>query len=80
MKQIIEKFLFSFLSGETLLRAYTQFKEYLSLSNFRNKEELFTSYYRNNLWKCNETISGAGSTIKYTENIRKEIPKLINPP
>ena len=40
-------------------------------------KSLFTSYYYNNFWGNPESASGAGSTLKYTENIRKEIPLLV---
>lgn len=38
---------------------------------------LFTEYYRNNFWGNKESVSGAGSTLEYTENIRREIPGLL---
>jgi hypothetical protein len=38
---------------------------------------LFSHYYKTNKWGSKESVSGAGSTVKYTENIRKEIPKLV---
>jgi len=40
-------------------------------------EEKFTWIYRNNYWGADESPSGTGSTLKYTENLRKELPKLI---
>jgi SAM-dependent methyltransferase len=40
-------------------------------------KELFTNYYHENFWANPETVSGGGSTLAYTENIRKELPKLI---
>lgn len=40
-------------------------------------KSLFTDYYYNNFWGNPESVSGAGSTLKYTENIRKEIPLLV---
>lgn len=40
-------------------------------------KRLFTDYYYNNTWGNKESVSGAGSTIAYTENVRKEIPLLV---
>lgn len=46
-------------------------------SQFEGKEmkEIFHEIYRSNLWKNSETVSGPGSTIKYTESL---IPELTN--
>ena len=41
-------------------------------------EDKFTWIYRNNYWGIDESVSGSGSTLAYTENLRKELPKLIN--
>lgn len=46
-------------------------------STFKNREDLFTAYYKNRQWGCQEVFSGPGSTVEYTENIRKEIKQLI---
>lgn len=40
-------------------------------------EDRFTWIFRNNHWG-HESVSGSGSTIKYTENLRHELPKLIS--
>ena len=42
-----------------------------------NKEDKFTWVYKNNYWGSDESLSGPGSTLYYTENLRKELPKLI---
>ena len=42
-----------------------------SLSKLDNKFDLI---YRTNYWNSSESISGPGSTLSYTENIRKELP------
>ena len=41
-------------------------------------KEIFHHHYTDNLWGSEESVSGPGSTIEYTENIRKEIPKLVS--
>jgi hypothetical protein len=45
--------------------------------NSGNREEIFTHYYRENLWNNPESFSGWGSTLEYTENLRKEIPPML---
>jgi len=40
-------------------------------------EDRFTWIYKNNYWQSKESVSGTGSTLKSTENLRKELPKLI---
>jgi hypothetical protein len=40
-------------------------------------KDVFTDYYLNNFWGNKESVSGVGSTILYTENVRMEIPRLI---
>ena len=42
-----------------------------------SKESVFTSIWKNNYWGNAESISGPGSTLGQTENIRKELPILI---
>lgn len=40
-------------------------------------EETFTWIYTNEHWKSNSSVSGTGSTVEYTENLRKELPALL---
>jgi hypothetical protein len=40
-------------------------------------EDRFTWIYRNNFWGSDESVSGTGSTLRYTENLRKELPKVF---
>ena len=42
-----------------------------------NIKDLFTNYYMNNSWGNKESVSGAGSTLEYTENLRREMPPLL---
>lgn len=46
----------------------------LSLSNVETK---FTLIYKKNFWGSKESVSGGGSTLQYTENLRKELPALL---
>ena len=49
-------------------------KEALAL---RKVEDRFTWIYKNNYWGNQERLSGVGSTLKATENLRSELPQLI---
>ena len=43
----------------------------------RDGTDIFTHHYLTNSWKSDESVSGPGSTLEYTENIRKNLPQLI---
>lgn len=56
----------------------------LTRKRFANKvltlssiEDRFTYIYNKNHWACDESVSGTGSTLIYTKNLRQELPKLI---
>lgn len=38
----------------------------------------FTRIYKNNTWRDEESVSGSGSTLMYTENLRKELPRVLS--
>jgi hypothetical protein len=40
-------------------------------------EDRFDAIYKSNLWLATESASGPGSTLRYTENLRKKLPALI---
>lgn len=40
-------------------------------------EDRFTIIYQNKMWGESESVSGVGSSMAYTENLRAELPKLI---
>lgn len=39
--------------------------------------EIFTEIYRRNIWGYQETVSGASSTLNYTEQLRQALPGLL---
>jgi hypothetical protein len=43
-----------------------------------SKEDVFSSIWKNNYWGCDESLSGPGSTLEQTENLRREFPKMLN--
>ena len=42
-----------------------------------SKKEKFEFIHENNVWKSSESLSGEGSTIKSTENVRLFLPKIF---
>jgi len=45
--------------------------------SFQNIEDRFTAIYRNNLWGNFESVSGNGSTLEGTKNLRSKLPELF---
>ncbi|WP_341879841.1 class I SAM-dependent methyltransferase [Synechococcus sp. UW140] len=54
---------------------YSEEKRKLDLIG--NNSDIFNYYYNNNFWGDSESVSGPGSTLAYTENLRAELPKLV---
>ena len=50
----------------------------LFIFNNFNKKNIFQLIYKNNYWDSKESVSGPGSDLKSTENIRRELPLLIS--
>jgi len=48
------------------------------LFRIASKESVFTSIWKNNYWSDEESVSGPGSTLAYTETIRKKLPELFD--
>tara|TARA_B100001964_G_C14179170_1_gene575340 strand:+ start:648 stop:1298 length:651 start_codon:yes stop_codon:yes gene_type:complete len=44
---------------------------------FKSKNDVFTSIWKNNYWGDAESLSGPGSTIEYTEEIRIKLPTML---
>lgn len=44
---------------------------------FASRDTVFSSIYRSNYWSDGESRSGPGSTLKFTEEIRKQLPLII---
>jgi hypothetical protein len=62
--------------GKQLLQRYRFWKKQRDIG-IRDPKELFDHYYKSNAWGDEESISGPGSTLLYTANIRKELPRLV---
>jgi hypothetical protein len=52
-------------------------KNFRKVMHELNLEERFTQIYTINYWGSNESVSGVGSTLELTNNLRKELPKLF---
>lgn len=43
----------------------------------RSSRRIFSGIYRNREWETGETVSGPGSTLEYTIELRRELPELL---
>lgn len=78
IKHALRRIISAFPGGKTLLRKRVNFLEKRRLARIGNAKEVFCHHYEVNEWGNDESVSGPGSTIHYTENIRKKIPQLVN--
>lgn len=46
-------------------------------SDADNLKHVFSEIFQNNKWRSAESVSGTGSELKYTENLRKHLPNLF---
>ncbi len=77
MKAALKKFIAGLPGGAHFLRAVQDFRTRKSLSRYQSVEHVFTHFYEENIWSDDESVSGPGSTAKYTENLRRQIPPLL---
>lgn len=77
MKRQIRAIISRLPGGGWLFRKYDYYRLKLDYSRMGNVETMFTHFYSSNFWKDDESRSGTGSSLRYTENIRKEIPPLL---
>ena len=59
--------------GKAVIRSYEKFR----FGKYRDADEVFRHHYEANGWACEESVSGDGSTVEYTENLRAKLPGLI---
>jgi len=43
----------------------------------RSIEDRFTAIYQTNYWGCKESVSGRGSNLEYTRNLRNKLPQVF---
>ncbi len=60
------------------LQHHNKMLKYNKMLNLTSNKDKFTQIHQNNLWQSEESVSGVGSEIDYTKNLRAEIPKIVN--
>jgi hypothetical protein len=78
VKETLRRIITAFPGGKAILRSRHYYREYFRLARIGNAKEIFWHHYAVNEWGSEESVSGPGSGIRYTENIRKEIPRLVS--
>lgn len=78
-RAVLSAVLKGFPGGSKLLNLVSSYRlqHGLGAGGRRDPKDIFTYIYEQKRWGRGETVSGPGSTLQYTENIRREIPKLI---
>src|SRR5450759_5690040 len=76
LKDLLRGLILALPGGMKLLSARFRYLEHRRLSRIGDPERIFEHYFQTNEWTCAESVSGVGSTLAYTENIRREIPRL----
>ena len=71
MKRVIE-----LIKRHPLLYEMLRYKLYARYRSIRRKH-VFLDIYENNLWKNMFSVSGPGSSLEATEEIRKSLPRLV---
>ncbi len=77
-KHALYKIISPLPGDKTFLIKLWNFFEKHRVARIGPPKDIFRHYYEINEWGNDESVSGAGSTIQYTENIRKMIPQLVN--
>lgn len=62
--------------GKGLIQSYRFWKKQRSIG-MKDSKDVFDHYYKSNVWGDEESVSGPGSTLRYTENIRRELPRVV---
>lgn len=76
-KNPLKAFVSLFPGGASLARLFSNFRRGHKLKKIGNTEDRFTYIFKHNKWKDPESVSGTGSSLAVTENIRDEIPSLL---
>jgi len=77
IEPIIKSIILPLPGGKYLIEKGLYFLAKKRLAKFGETKQIFKHYYTNNTWGSSESLSGPGSTIRYTENIRRKIPQLF---
>ncbi len=74
MKSVVKNILKRIPGSEHLFQVYRSLKFRYYYGKLHGNEQLFTDYYKINNWGDDESVSGYGSTLGYTEKLREELP------
>lgn len=77
-RQTLRKIVFKVPGGIFLWRLRLRFLAYHEQSRSDYDKSVFLHHYEANVWGNAETVSGAGSTLQYTEHIRRVIPEIVD--
>lgn len=77
MKKRVLEFLVKVPVVSNLMMLLFRFRANLFFLIYRDNKKVFYQIYKRNRWGNNESVSGPGSTLEHTANIRKELPKLF---
>lgn len=58
-------------------RFYSHNRKENKIFEYESIEDRFTQIYQSNFWGAKESVSGTGSTLLYTENLRNKLPYLF---
>jgi|688.fasta_scaffold255775_3 hypothetical protein len=61
-----------------LFKSYTYNKEHFLAGETENEKNVFKNIYTSNYWGSHESISGGGSTLATTKDLRIQLPRIIN--
>jgi len=65
------------LEKRAILLEMSYYLRKLKFKRFKNYSERFIYYYEKNIWGNDESVSGRGSTLEYTKNLRESLDKLF---
>ena len=83
IKQGLHKIILMLPGGRVFLRSLSNFRAHRrfarrGFADMSDSREVFHHHYESNTWRNEESVSGSGSTLQYTENIRKRIPQIVD--
>ena len=79
LRQIVEKLLVGGNHPASVLWNQWNLRRSRHLyGRFESLQDVFSHHYRENTWRSEESVSGPGSTLGYTENLRSELPLVLD--
>lgn len=78
MPKLLRKVVERLPGSQYLFYIYRKAKLRFYYGAFKGKEKLFSDYYKVWNWGPGESRSGSGSTLAFTESLRKELPEIFD--